>query len=58
MLFDGPESADRLITAVPLHNDTKRIAHHIAGRCRDAGIEIALVSGAGDVQLIAEAASD
>ena len=26
MLFDGPESADCLITAVPLHNETKRIA--------------------------------
>ncbi len=54
MLLDGPNDADRLIAAVPLHRETQKIARRMAGRCLDAGIEIALVSGKGDVQLCAE----
>ena len=54
MLLDGPKGADRLIAAVPLHGETQKIARRMAGRCRDAGIEIALVSGTGEVQLYIE----
>ena len=51
MLLDGPQNADRLIAAVPQHSETEKIACRMVHRCRDAGIEIALVSGNGVVQL-------
>ena len=54
MLLDRPVSGDRLIAAVPLHRDTEKIACRMAQRCRDAGIEIALVSGTGEVKLCVE----
>lgn len=56
MLLAGPDSADRLIAAVPRHPETIKIATKLmkARRCRDAGIEIALVSEDGVVQLCAE----
>lgn len=52
MLLDGPADADRLIAAVPRHAVTETIAHRIARRCGEAGIEIALISEEGDVQLV------
>ncbi|MCY4488800.1 MAG: hypothetical protein OXF11_17025 [Deltaproteobacteria bacterium] len=52
MLLDGPDPADRLIAAVPLHPDTIKVANKMSGRCRDVGIEIVLVSGAGEVQTV------
>ncbi|MCY3770197.1 MAG: hypothetical protein OXG56_12660 [Gammaproteobacteria bacterium] len=54
MLLDERTDADRLIAAVPFHQETKRIACRMVGRCRDAGIEIALVSGSGEIQLCTE----
>ncbi len=42
---------DRLIAAVPRHSETEKVASKITKRCRDAGIEIALVDGYGNVQL-------
>ena len=53
MLLDGPDRADRLIAAVPRHPVTEKIARRMAERCRDAGIEIALVTEKGNVQLCA-----
>ena len=58
MLLDGPDRSDRLIAAVPLHPETKKIARRMASRCRDIGVEIALVSGAGEIQMVAEEAKD
>ncbi len=58
MLLDCREGAGRFIAVVPRHSVTEKIAHRMAGRCRDAGIEIALVSEEGDVQLCTEDASD
>ena len=52
MLLDGPANADRLIAAVPRHPVTEKIAHRIAGRCREAGIEVALITDMGDVKLV------
>ena len=43
--------ADRLIAAVPRHSETEKVASKIAKRCRDVGIEIALVDGNGKVHL-------
>lgn len=51
MLLDGPENAGRLIAAVPLHTETEKITQRMVERCRDAGIEIALISGDGAVHL-------
>lgn len=51
MLLDGPKNADRLIVAVPQHSETEKIARRMAKRCRDVGIELALISGDGTVQL-------
>lgn len=51
MLVGGPKNADRLIVAVPLHTETKRITERMVKRCRNVGIEIALISGDGAVQL-------
>lgn len=51
MLLDRPKNADRLIVAVPLHAETKKIAERMVKRCRDVGIEIALISGDGTVEL-------
>ena len=51
MLLDRSNKRDRLIAAVPLHPETEKIAHRMAGRCREIGIEIALVSGEGTIQL-------
>ncbi len=56
MLLDRPNDAGRLIAAVPLHPETEKLARRMAVRCRDAGIEIALVSGTGEVRLWAEEA--
>ena len=50
MLLDDQTGADRLVAAVPKHPETERVARRIAGRCRDAGIEIALVSATGQIQ--------
>ena len=58
MLLASPDRADRLIAAVPLHRETEIIARKIAGKCREVGIEIALVSGTGNIQLCAEQAMD
>ena len=58
MLLDSPDDADRLIAAVPLHRETLKIARRIAKRCREVGIEIALVSRTGDIQLRTEYAMD
>ena len=55
MLLDGPEPADRSITAVPRHSVTQTIAERIARRCRDIGIEIVLVSGMGSYSRLLEA---
>ena len=51
MLLDGPKNADRLIAAVPLHTETEKITQRMVKRCRDVGIEIALISGDGAVHL-------
>jgi len=52
MLLDNPAQANhRLIVAVPLHPVTKNIAQRMAERCRDVGIEIALISEMGEIQL-------
>ena len=48
-LFDSPETATRLIAAVPSHPKTEELAARIAPRCRRAGIEIALVGHDGTV---------
>ena len=47
MLLDRPDNANRLIAAVPRHPETEKMA----GRCLDVGIQIALVSEEGDVQV-------
>jgi len=54
MLMNGPrtEGADRLIAAVPRHRETEKLAQQMAPPCRDAGIEIALISATGSLQLI------
>ena len=52
MLLDSRNHADRLIAAVPLHPVTQKIARRMAKRCFDAGVEIALISGEGDVKLV------
>ena len=49
-LLDGRE-ADRLIAAVPLHAQTERLAGRMAAKCREAGIEIALVAAGGEVSV-------
>ena len=54
MLLDSPSGADRLIAAVPLHRETEKIARRMAGRCRDVGIEIALVSGRGRICIVGD----
>jgi len=51
MLLRRSNNGDRLIAAVPLHPETEKIAHRMAERCREIGIEIALVSGEGTIQL-------
>ena len=51
MLLGNSYGADRLIAAVPRHTETEKIACKIAERCRVVGIEIALVSENGDVQI-------
>lgn len=50
-LFDPPETATRLIAAVPSHPATERLAKRMANRCRKAGVEIALVGKDGAVRL-------
>ncbi len=52
ILLDDRTHADRLIAAVPLHQVTEKIACRMAKRCRDTGIEIALVSKAGEIHMI------
>ena len=49
-LFDPPE-ATRLIAAVPRHPETEKLASRMAPGCYAAGIEIALVSACGIVEL-------
>ena len=52
MLLDSQNNADRLIAVVPRHAETERVAQRMANRCRAAGIEIALVSGDGNVWIV------
>ena len=58
MLLDDQSGACRLIAAVPRHTETQKIAQRIVNRCHEAGIEIALVSGEGEVEFIAGRAGD
>ena len=58
MLLDRPNGVDRLIAAVPLHPETEKLARRMAERCQVAGIEIALVSGTGEVKLCADGTKD
>ena len=51
-LFDAPETASRLIAAVPSHPATERLAARMATRCLEAGIEIALVAADGAVSVV------
>ena len=51
-LFDPPESATRLIVAVPSHPVTERLAARMARRCRMGGVEIALVMQDGEVRVV------
>ena len=51
-LFDPPETATRLIAAVPMHPVTERLAARIAPRSKRAGIEIALVETNGRVCVV------
>ena len=50
-LLDDHAGPDRLIAAVPRHTVTESIAHRMTGRCACVGIEIALVSGDGQVEV-------
>ena len=54
MLLNDRSGANRLIVAVPLHRETEKISCRMAARCCDLEIEIALVSGIGDIQLCTE----
>ncbi len=50
-LVDDHAGADRLIAAVPRHKVTESIAQRMSRRCSRIGIEIALVSGDGEVEI-------
>ena len=58
MLLDRHEEVDRRIAAVPRHGETEKISRRMARRCHDAGIEIALVSDDGGVELCEAKSSD
>ncbi len=51
-LLGSPNSEAQLIAAVPRHVETERVARRLLPRCRDVGIEIALVEGDGSVLLL------
>ncbi len=54
MLMNGTrtQGTARLPAAVPCHRVTARLARSMADRCQAAGIEIALVSASGALQMI------
>jgi len=49
-LLASDQSAARQIAAVPKHRETVALSRRMASRCRDAGIEIALVSEDGAIE--------
>ena len=51
-LLSSPRNNRRFIAVVPFHKETERWASRLAERCSLVGIEIALVTGSGDVHLI------
>ncbi len=53
LMSPHPKST-RLIAAVPYHEETKRLAHRMAYRCKLAGIEIALTKEDGTIHWIEE----
>lgn len=52
-LLDSRSTSRRLIAAVPRHRETEVQAKRMVARCRAAGIELALVSEDGSVELVA-----
>ena len=51
-LFDAPGEATRLVAAVPRHAETEKLTHRMAGRCRKADVQIALVSPNGHIRVL------
>lgn len=51
-LMATPRGEARHIAAVPRHPETEALSHRMAARCREAGVEIALVSADGTVDLV------
>ncbi len=52
LLIARPQQGERHIAVVPDTDETRRLANRMAGRAKEAGIEIALVSGGGLVSYL------